>query len=58
LASERIELKISRRSTLPDPKPILLGQPKWVINIVVKSCLNLLKQIHVCMNELGFVDTV
>ncbi|RHN65676.1 hypothetical protein MtrunA17_Chr3g0082531 [Medicago truncatula] len=26
----RIEPKTLRRSTLPDPKPIPLSQPKWV----------------------------
>jgi len=30
LTLERIEPEISRRSTLPDPKPIPIGQPKWV----------------------------
>jgi len=32
LAPERIELETSRRSTIPDPKPIPLGQPKWVVS--------------------------
>jgi hypothetical protein len=30
LTPVRIEPETSRRSTLPGPKPIPLGQPKWV----------------------------
>jgi hypothetical protein len=30
LRPERIEPETSRRSILPDPKPIPPGQPKWV----------------------------
>jgi len=33
LTLERIEPETLRRSTLPSPKPIPLGQPKWVILI-------------------------
>jgi len=31
LAPERIEPETLRRSTLSGPKPIPLGQPKWVL---------------------------
>jgi len=33
LTPEGIEPETLRRSTLPNPKPIPLGQPKWVFKI-------------------------
>jgi len=53
LAPERIDPETSRRSTLPGPKPIPPGQPKWVIAIYTCKRDNHMGEWMNCSTEAG-----